>query len=92
MKNLEKAGNKVDCIISHCAPTSIPDVFSRGVYEHDTLTDYFEKIRRLCDFNLWFFGHYHENKMIGQKYIMLYEMIVPLSDFLKQDISLENPV
>ncbi len=87
LKNLEKAGNKVDCILSHCAPTSIQDVFSGGLYEHDTLTDYFEKIRRLCDFKLWFFGHYHDDKMIGQKYIMLYGMIVSLDDYLKQENS-----
>ena len=52
---------------------------------YDALTDYFEKIRWFCDFNLWFFRHYHENKMIWQKYIMLYEMIVPLDAYLKQD-------
>ena len=83
LSNLEKAGNTVDCILTHCAPTSIQDVHSSGFYEHDELTDYLEKILLRCSFKNWFFGHYHENKMIGQKYIMLYKMIVPLSDFLK---------
>ena len=87
LANLEKAGNEVDCILTHCAPTSIQDVFSRGMYEHDALTDYLEQVRRRCSFKTWFFGHYHENEMIGQKYVMLYEMIAPLSDFLKQDMS-----
>ena len=92
LSNLERAGNTVDCILSHCAPSSIQDVLSRGYYEHDELTDYFETVRRRCSFKTWFFGHYHENKMIGQKYVMLYEMIAPLSDFLylEYDISKAN--
>ena len=82
--NLKKIGNEVDCIITHCAPTSIQDVFSGGFFEHDALTDYLEEICQSIKFKTWFFGHYHENKMIGQKFIMLYEMIVPLSDFFNQ--------
>lgn len=90
LANLEKAGNSVDVILSHCAPTFIQDILSRGFYEHDSLTDYLEKIRQRCSFKTWFFGHYHENKTVGQKYVMLYEMIAPLSDFLKQDCGYEN--
>lgn len=90
LANLEKAGNKVDCILTHCAPTSIQDVISRGMYEHDALTDYLDQVRQRCSFKIWFFGHYHDNEMIGQKFIMLYGMIAPLSDFLKQDMSYES--
>ena len=81
--NLEKVGNSVDCILTHCAPTSIQDVISGGMYEHDVLTEYLETIRQRCSFKTWFFGHYHENKMIGRKYIMLYEMIAALDDYLE---------
>ena len=88
--NLEKVGNSVDCILTHCAPTSIQDVISGGMYEHDVLTEYLETVRQRCSFKTWFFGHYHENKMIGQKYVMLYEMIAPLSDFLRQDYGYES--
>ena len=82
LENLKNAGNSVDVILSHCAPTSIQDVISGGLFEHDNLTDFLETVRQRCSFKAWFFGHYHENKMIGRKYVMLYEMIVPLSDFL----------
>ncbi len=87
ISNLERAGNTVDCILTHCAPSSIQDVLSHGFYEHDELTDYLETVRRRFSFKTWFFGHYHENKMIGQKYVMLYEMIASLSAFLKHDFS-----
>ncbi len=87
LANLEKAGNAVDVILSHCAPTSIQDVLSRGMFEHDDLTEYLEQIKQRCTFSKWFFGHYHENKMIGRKYILLYEMVAPLEDFFKEDES-----
>ena len=73
----------VDCITK--TRNSIQDIFSRGLYEHDALTDYLETVKQSCDFKLWFFGHYHDDEMIGRKFIMLYGMIVPLSDFLSTE-------
>ena len=81
LKNLEKVGNKVDVVISHSAPSSIVDIFSRGFFEHDILTDYLEKISDLITFTTWFFGHYHESQTIGPKYVMLYDFIVDLQQF-----------
>ena len=86
LKNLEKVGNQVDVVISHSAPSSIVDIFSRGFYAHDILTDYLESVRKQVSFKAWFFGHYHENQMIGQKFIMLYENIIDLQDHLNTDL------
>jgi len=86
LKNLEKVGNQVDVVISHSAPSSIVDIFSRGFYAHDILTDYLESVRKQISFKAWFFGHYHENQMIGQKFIMLYENIIDLQDHLNTDL------
>ena len=85
LKNLERVGNKVDVVISHSAPSSIVDIFSRGFFKHDILTDYLEKISELITFNTWFFGHYHESQTIGQKYVMLYDFIVDLQQFQSLD-------
>ena len=82
LKNLEKVGNKVDVVISHSAPLSIVAIFSRGFYTHDILTDYLEKIKERISFKTWFFGHYHETQMIGQKFVMLYDSVVDLQQFL----------
>ena len=83
LSNLEKVDNRVDAVISHSAPSSIVDIFSRGLYEHDILTDYLEKIKERISFNAWFFGHYHESLKIGRKYVMLYEYVADLQEFLK---------
>ena len=86
LKNLEKVGNQVDVVVSHSAPSSIVDIFSRGFYEHDVLTDYLESVNQQISFKAWFFGHYHENQMIGQKFIMLYENIIDLQEYLNTDL------
>ena len=76
--NLEKVNYKVDYIITHCCPTSIQALFSKGIYKRDYLTDYLEEISEKCNFEKWFFGHYHDNKQINSQFILLYENIVPL--------------
>lgn len=80
--NLQKNDNSVDYVLSHCAPTSVQDILSNGFYKHDQLTDYLEIVKASCEFKYWFFGHYHDNQMIGQQFVLLYDKIVPLSDFL----------
>ena len=81
--NLERVGNAVDIVISHSAPSSIVDIYSRGFYKHDVLTDYLEKVKERISFKAWFFGHYHESQMIGQKYVMLYDFFMELEQLLK---------
>lgn len=78
IKNLEKVKYKVDYIITHCCPTSVQAILSGGRYKQDYFTDYLQKISEKCEFKKWYFGHYHNNRQIDSKYILLYEDIVPL--------------
>ena len=80
IENLKKVNFKVDYIISHCCPTNVQALLSDGTYQKDYLTEYFQKISEKCEFKKWFFGHYHDNKLINSKFYLLYEDIVP-SDF-----------
>lgn len=77
-RNLDACDWQVDYIITHCCPSSIVDIISGGLYQPDPLTDFFEEVRNRCDFDYWFFGHYHDNRIIERKYIMLYEQIVEI--------------
>ena len=52
-KNLDAHNRKVDYIIPHCAPTSIADVISRGIYQPAALTDYLETVYQACKFKKW---------------------------------------
>lgn len=76
LDNLKENNNKVDFIISHCAPQSIADIIGCGLYQEDILTDYFEKIKNTVNFTKWIFGHYHDNMKILDDYILLYYQFV----------------
>ena len=92
INNLEKINYKVDYIITHCCPTSVQAILSGGTYKKDYLTDYLQEISEKCEFKKWYFGHYHDNKQIDSKYILLYEDIVTLefkSVFKIKNIALE---
>ena len=76
--NLEKAGWEVDYIITHCCPTSAQDELSGGFYQADALTDFLDEVAQQCRFRYWFFGHYHDNRIVQKKYVLLYEQILRL--------------
>ena len=78
IKNLEKVNYKIDYIISHCCPTNIQAVLGGGLYKNDYLTDYLQKLADKTEFKKWYFGHYHDNKQVNDKYVLLYEDIIPL--------------
>lgn len=77
-RNLNRRGRRVDYMVSHCCPSSLVDLLGQGLYQHDRLTDYLETLKDNCRFRYWFFGHYHDNRVLQQKYVLLYEQIMPL--------------
>lgn len=78
-KNLSRVGNKVDFIFTHCAATSTAALLSMGTYQPDRLTDYLEEIRSGTQFRRWLFGHYHDDRAVNDKEILLYEQIVQIA-------------
>ena len=79
--NLTKAGH-VDCIITHCAPTSVISEIVMGDPEADQLTDFFQEVYEGGQFGTWFCGHYHiDENFGGGKVKVLYDSITPLWDF-----------
>ena len=58
---------------------NLPVLFAQKgirVADADRLTDYFDTVIQRLEFYYWLFGHYHENRNIGQNYVLLYEQIV----------------
>ena len=49
---------------------------SGGLFKPDIETAYFEEIREKTDFKKWFFGHYHDNRNIFDKEILIYEELI----------------
>jgi DNA repair exonuclease SbcCD nuclease subunit len=77
VRNLEAANWKVDCILTHCAPTSILKKLD-GDYTPDRLTDFLETVKQGCQFDYWFLGHYHKNCVIDERFIIQWEQMVEL--------------
>jgi len=71
VRNLERANWKVDCILTHCAPTSIQAKLDRN-YTPDRLTDFLQTVMERCQFDCWFLGHYHQNKIIDNRFILIF--------------------
>lgn len=78
LKNLEQAAYEVDYIITHCAPSSIEDKLGSNGYVHDRLTDFLEEVKEKARFHYWLFGHYHDNKIIDNRFVLLWEQIVQI--------------
>lgn len=77
--NLTKSGNKVDYIISHSAPTSIVKNVL-GYKEHDAATDFLQYVKRTCEFTHWYFGHYHRDFAIDDRFTAVYRKIIRLEE------------
>ena len=73
LQTLLENNNSVDYVITHCCPQSIASIC--GFREPDILTKYFNDIDRKIEFKKWFFGHYHNDIQILDKYVMLYHQI-----------------
>ena len=79
LKTLNDNKNNVDFIVSHCAPSHVAASISAGTYKPDMLTNYFETISQTVNFKKWFFGHYHNDIAVDDKYILLYDQIIRIA-------------
>lgn len=91
--NLELCGNKVDLILTHCAPYKIEDkIFSRSIApQSDALTRFLQSVDDDTEYDLWLFGHYHIDTMIDEKHICLYDCVASLDEIVaRRDELLQN--
>lgn len=77
--SLERANWQVDYIITHCAPTSVQDRLGKGGYKADRLTEFLEEVAQRYRFHHWFFGHYHMDGHLGDRFSYLYEELLQLT-------------
>lgn len=74
--NLDKNNYKVDYILTHTLCESLlSKIFDKDLicHIHDPTQDFLDIINNKVKFNKWFFGHFHFNKIIDNKYYLLYE-------------------
>lgn len=81
-QNLQKHGNRVDIILTHCAPeTTVNDLGMPRMYyrSHNDLTMQLDTIAQTVKFDDWYFGHYHEDSDLG-KFHMRYNWIDEIAE------------
>lgn len=81
LDNLEARGFKVDYILSHCIGTEIEKrILQDNWQEKDScvLGKYFDLIADKSDFKYWLFGHYHQNIILKNRFICLYNAVIAL--------------
>lgn len=69
IRSLKECGNRVDYIITHTAPGEI--IRKMGMYpdRHDMeLTGFLDWVMHEVEFEKWFFGHWHLDKEIDEKF------------------------
>ncbi len=74
-RSLERTNSEVDYILTHCAPGRIMEKLDSG-YSRDELTDFLDEVLDRTKFHYWLFGHYHDNKIIDDRFVLLWEQIV----------------
>lgn len=72
-QNLEKYGNKVDYIVTHEPPASVKEFLNFEVRQISYMHTFFDAVKDECEFQKWFFGKVHKNKLIPPKYQCLFE-------------------
>lgn len=80
-ENLAKHGKSVDIIITHTAPREIIKRMGYSPDVHDMeLTGYLEWVMYEVKFSRWFFGHWHEDREIDDRFRAVYMDVVSLDD------------
>ena len=72
--NLEKNNLIFDYIITHSAPSSIQKKVA-PTYETNKLTEFLEEVKNNVVCRKWFFGHYHKDIEIDEKFTAVFDKI-----------------
>ncbi len=84
IKNLEKAGYKVDYVITHCCASKLQEEMcarNGKSYEADVLNEYLQGLEEKMEYKHWFFGHYHMDlPYFDEKHSAMYYGILRLGE------------
>lgn len=82
-KRLDEAGLRVDYIITHEPPSLVKSaiLLRRGDADRvNKLNGYLEEIGRSCEFQHWYFGSLHEDRVITERHTCVFREMIPITD------------
>ena len=68
-QNLDRCDNKVDLIITHCAPDELHDILTYKEGSHTKLTNFLQVVYKTVKFDNWYLGHYHQDQDYGKFHV-----------------------
>lgn len=71
---LDKLNWKVDYVITHTAPPMVGRKYGY-TFIHDEFEDFLDEMHICLDFDKWYFGHFHKDDVVNDKYVALYRNI-----------------
>ena len=72
--------NRVDYVVSHQAPTNIEVCITQRYEDVNLLVAFLDEVQRTCRFKGWFFGSYHQNRVVPPKYHCLYDKVQAITE------------
>jgi len=74
LTNLDKNNWKVDYVITHAAPDNIQYRLCPW-YTHNRLSNFLFTVDNALTFKQWYFGHYHDDRIIDDQHTLIYSDI-----------------
>jgi hypothetical protein len=77
-ESLKRYDYNIDYIISYEPPTQIAEFLNLGSNQHDSdiISHYLDEINRKTNYERWFFGKHHINKIVTSKYFAMFDNVV----------------
>lgn len=75
--NLEAHNWQIDYVVTHTAPDNIMHRLASW-YGHDKLTNFLFVVDKQLEFKRWYFGHFHDDRIVDDEHHLLYSSIVPI--------------
>lgn len=74
LSNLDKHNCKIDYVITHAAPDNIQYRLCPW-YSHNKLSNFLFTVDKDLKFKQWYFGHYHDDRVIDDQHTLIYNKI-----------------
>lgn len=78
---LDSRDRKVDYILTHEPPSLVKSAMllrSGTAGTVNKLNGYFEEIDEMCDYEHWYFGSMHEDRLVTPKHTCVFEKMIPI--------------
>lgn len=79
LEALEKYNGNIDYILTHTPPLTVIKEYMLS-NEWDEINSFMDEIVAKTDFKKWYFGHFHDNRVLDDRYEIIYKKMRRLDD------------